>query len=185
MSMWIKKKDRERWLCSVVVLMCCALVITTAQLHSTKPELRFCTVSNPAHSMLEIGNGEDLWQWSRLEIRLSTFHQSTIPQKQFIIIILIIIIIIIIISIQNYTQHDLTLANLMELLKSRNFPIMTSLINFCLDKLYPILLQDFIIYLNILWSNYPHSASEITWLKIPKNLFKNLRMYFFRAVIQS
>ena len=167
-------------MCSVVVLMCCVVVITTAQLHSTKPELRFCTGSNPAHSVSEIGNGEDLWQWSRLEIKLNTFHQSTIPQKQFIIIIIIIII-----SIQNYTRHDLTLANLMELPKSRNFPIMTSLINFCLDKLYPILLQDFIIYLNILWSNYPHSANEITWLKIPKNLFKNLTMCFFRAVIQS
>ena len=30
--------------------------------------------------------GEDLWQWSRLEMRLNPFHQSTIPQKQFIII---------------------------------------------------------------------------------------------------
>ena len=31
----------------------------------------------------------DLWQWPWLEIRLSTFRQSTIPQKQFIIIIII------------------------------------------------------------------------------------------------
>ena len=31
-------------------------------------------------------DGEDLWQWSRLEIRLNTFRRSTIPQKQFIII---------------------------------------------------------------------------------------------------
>ena len=36
------------------------VVITTAQLHSTKPELRFCVGSNPAHSMLEIREGEDL-----------------------------------------------------------------------------------------------------------------------------
>ena len=148
------------------------MVIITAQLHSTKLNSGFAQVQTP------IRYGEDLWQWSRLKIWLNTFHQSTIPQKQFIIIIIII-------SIQNYTRHDLTLANLMELPKSRNFPIMTSLINFCLDKLYPILLQDFIIYLNILWSNYPHSANEITWLKIPKNLFKNLTMCFFRAVIQS
>ena len=35
----------------------------------------------------EIRDGEDLWQWSRLEIRLNTFRRSTIPQKQFIIII--------------------------------------------------------------------------------------------------
>ena len=46
------------------------MVITTAKLHLTKPEVRFCTGSNPAHRMLEICDGEDLWQWSRLEIRL-------------------------------------------------------------------------------------------------------------------
>ena len=34
-----------------VIVYCCVLfvvIITTAQLHSTKPELRFCTGSNPA-----------------------------------------------------------------------------------------------------------------------------------------
>ena len=36
------------------------VVITIAQLHSTKPELRFCTGSNPAHGMSEIRDGEDL-----------------------------------------------------------------------------------------------------------------------------
>ena len=41
----------------------------------------------------EIRDGEDLWQWFRLEIRLNAFRRSTIPQKQFIIIIIIIIII--------------------------------------------------------------------------------------------
>ena len=30
------------------------VVLTTAQLHSTKPELRFCAASNPVH------DGEDL-----------------------------------------------------------------------------------------------------------------------------
>ena len=67
---------------------CGAVVITTAQLHSTKPELRFCTGSNPARGVSEIRDGEDLWQWSRLEIRLNAFCRSTIPQKQFIIIII-------------------------------------------------------------------------------------------------
>ena len=69
------------------------VVITTAQLHSTKTELRFCAGSNPAHGVSEICDGEDLWQWSRLEIRLNAFRRSTIPQKQFIIIIIIITII--------------------------------------------------------------------------------------------
>ena len=67
------------------------VVITTAQLHSTKSELRFCAGSNPARGVSEISDGEDLWQCSWLEIRLNTFRQSTIPQKQFIIFIIIII----------------------------------------------------------------------------------------------
>ena len=37
-----------------------AVVITTAQLHSTKPELRFCAGSNPACGVSEIRDGEDL-----------------------------------------------------------------------------------------------------------------------------
>ena len=41
------------------------MVITTAQLESTNPELRFCAGSNSAHSRLEIRNSEDLRQWSR------------------------------------------------------------------------------------------------------------------------
>ena len=38
--------------------------------------------------MPEIRDGEDLRQWSQLEIRLNAFRRSTIPQKQFIIIII-------------------------------------------------------------------------------------------------
>ena len=63
------------------------VVITTAQIHSTKPELRLCADSNRARGVSEIHDGEGLWQWSRLEIRLKAFRRSTIPQKQFIIII--------------------------------------------------------------------------------------------------
>ena len=36
------------------------VVITTAQLHSTKPELRFCAGSNPACGMSEIPDGKEL-----------------------------------------------------------------------------------------------------------------------------
>ena len=52
-----------------------------------KSELRFCADSNPARGRSEIRDGEDLRQWSRLEIRLDAFCRSTIPQKQFIITI--------------------------------------------------------------------------------------------------
>ena len=68
-----------------------AVIITSAQLHSAKPELRFCLGSSPACIVLEIRDGEYFWQWSWLEIRLHAFRQSTIPRKQFIIIIIIII----------------------------------------------------------------------------------------------
>ena len=66
-------------------------VITTAQLHSTRPEFRLCTGSHSARSVSTIRHGEDLWQWSRLEISLNVFRRLTLPQKQFIIIIIIII----------------------------------------------------------------------------------------------
>ena len=66
------------------------MVNTTTQLHSTKPEIRFFASSNPAYSMLEIRDGEELWQWSRLEIKRYAFRRSTTPQKLFIIIIIII-----------------------------------------------------------------------------------------------
>ena len=36
------------------------VVITAAQLHSTQPELKFCTGSNPARGVLEIRDGENL-----------------------------------------------------------------------------------------------------------------------------
>ena len=36
------------------------VVITTAQLHSTKSELRFCAGSNPARGVSEICDGENL-----------------------------------------------------------------------------------------------------------------------------
>ena len=39
---------------------CSVVVISTVQLHSTKPELRFCASSNPACGLSEIRNGEDL-----------------------------------------------------------------------------------------------------------------------------
>ena len=61
------------------------VVISTAQLHSTKPELGFCAGANPACGVSEIRDGEDIWKWSRLEIKLNNFRRSTITQKQFII----------------------------------------------------------------------------------------------------
>ena len=64
-----------------VVLWCSDI----AQLYSTKPELRFCAVSNHARGVLEIQSREDLWQLLQLEINLNAFCLSTIPQKQCII----------------------------------------------------------------------------------------------------
>ena len=66
------------------------LVITIAQIHSTKLQLMFCADSNLLHGVSDIRYREDFWQWSRLKIRLNAFCRSIIPQKQFIIIIIII-----------------------------------------------------------------------------------------------
>ena len=63
------------------------VVITTAQLHSTKHELSLCAGSSPARGVSDISDDEDLWRWTRLEIRLNVFRRLTIPQTQFIIII--------------------------------------------------------------------------------------------------
>ena len=49
-----------------------------------------CASSNLVRGLSEIRNGEDLWQRSRMEIRLNAFCWSTKPQKQFIIIFIII-----------------------------------------------------------------------------------------------
>ena len=61
------------------------VVITSTQLHSTKPSLRFCAASNPPRAVSDIRHGDDLWQWSQLEIKLNVFRRSTIQLKQFII----------------------------------------------------------------------------------------------------
>ena len=84
------------------------VVITTAQLHSTKPEIRFCAGSNPARGVSEIRDGEDLWQWSRLKIRLNAFRRSTIPQKQFITIIIIILMPLLKLQGQGLFKHRIT-----------------------------------------------------------------------------
>ena len=48
------------------------VVITAAQIHSTKLELKFFAGSNLVRGVSDIRDGEDLWQWSRLEIRGQT-----------------------------------------------------------------------------------------------------------------
>ena len=52
--------------------------------HSSKPEFRFSTGSNPARSVLEIRDGENRWQWSRLEIwlRLLSVNHTTKKKKK-------------------------------------------------------------------------------------------------------
>ena len=60
------------------------VVISTAYLHSTNPELRFYAGSHPACGLLDICYSENLLQCSRLQIRLNTFHRPTTRQKQFI-----------------------------------------------------------------------------------------------------
>ena len=53
--MFLFATDIPMWCWGVVV-------ITTAEHHSTKSEIRFCACLNPAHGMLEVGDGKILWQ---------------------------------------------------------------------------------------------------------------------------
>ena len=70
----------ERFL-SVFAVQCFlergVVVITNAQLHPARLEIKFCVGSNPAHEVSGIHDGEDLWQWSWLERRLNDFRRST------------------------------------------------------------------------------------------------------------
>ena len=50
----------EKWHQNYLLRRSKVVVITTAQLQSTKSELRFCTGSNLAHVVSEIRDGEDL-----------------------------------------------------------------------------------------------------------------------------
>ena len=53
------------------------MVITTAQLHSPKPELRFWTALYTARGVLEIRDGEDEWSWLETTLFIvQLFHKS-------------------------------------------------------------------------------------------------------------
>ena len=58
------------------------VVITNAQLHSSKSEPRFCVGSNPACSLSKICEGENLWEWSRLEIICKNLSSINHPTKR-------------------------------------------------------------------------------------------------------
>ena len=49
------------------------VVITTVQLKSTKPELRFSQIQTSPRGVSDIRDSEDLRQLTRLEIRLNVF----------------------------------------------------------------------------------------------------------------
>ena len=65
-SLWVSIADDKQWMVVNLSLLLIlswrrgVVVITTARLHSTKPELRFCVGSNPACGVSEIRDGEDL-----------------------------------------------------------------------------------------------------------------------------
>ena len=61
------------------------MVITTAQLRSTKPELRFCAGSNPARGVLEIRDCEVINKAKRLlsvshTIKTVHYHGSNLEE---------------------------------------------------------------------------------------------------------
>ena len=60
------------------------VVITTAQLNSTKSELRFCAVSNPAHSV-SVPAGNKVKHFSSVNYTTKTIHDQDHfqPKKLF------------------------------------------------------------------------------------------------------
>ena len=65
--------------------VCGVAFVTTAQLHSTNPELRFSAGSNPALAVSEIRKDKDLSQLITVGNKDKRFCRSPIQQKQFII----------------------------------------------------------------------------------------------------
>ena len=63
------------------------VVTTTAQLHSTMPELRFYAGSNSACDVLQIRDGRESLIMSRLEIRLNTSSINRIRKTIYIILL--------------------------------------------------------------------------------------------------
>ena len=99
--------------------------------------------SNRACGVSEIRDGEDLWQWSWLEIRLNAFRRSTIPQKQFINSIQFkyqAIVLCTVKSTRSYVQHIL--------LNNKNYNIL-----FFISMMY------FLLSLSMLWKK-PFSTSK-------------------------
>ena len=45
-----------------------------------------CLYSNPACSASDVCDGDSLYKYSQLQIRLNTLHHSAVPQNKFIII---------------------------------------------------------------------------------------------------
>ena len=88
--------------------------IITAQLRSTKPEPRFCTGSSPACCVSEICNGENLWQWSWLEIRLNILlvNQLANTIHQFIFLSIACIILVFFYNITTYDQNLYFICNM-------------------------------------------------------------------------
>ena len=67
----------------------CPVVVTTfAHLHSTNPELRFFTGSNPAAGVSEVCDDENIRQWSLLEIMPNILSANptkwSVTLKQFV-----------------------------------------------------------------------------------------------------
>ena len=61
------------------------MIITTVQLHLANSEFRFCAGSNPHRCVSEICDGQNLGQWSRVEIRCKQLSSVNYNTKQFII----------------------------------------------------------------------------------------------------
>ena len=135
-------------------------------------ELRFCAGSNPARGVSEIRDGKDLWQWSRLEIRLNTILRSTIPQKQFIIIIIIIIMHIVFLR-KMFFQKNLEHLDFLHSWTYNGFLLNLKSVKKLLRKKLMGKITDWFLhrFISVVWLTSAYDSVQLSYLFIDSFIF--------------
>ena len=84
---WMKHSNIYKWNSLCMLSRHCVVVSTFSQIHSTKPELRFCVNLNPAFHVSETCNGENLLQkcWQRFFIIIINPSQKTTENTCYVL----------------------------------------------------------------------------------------------------
>ena len=147
-------------LCSVVVVsgtrLYLSLISGSGQVQTLPP------------CVSEIRIGENLWQWSRLEISLNRFCRSTIPPKQFIIFIII-------------AKFDTKEARFQEINRSLDYPTFPEIRLNIPRNLLKDSPESFITFCGIFNNISPESSG--TFPGIFPNIPRNAKMKTFPGIL--